>query len=329
MMSFFTVEKLFSLSFYVAAGFFLIGLGYSGTSLAPTGLFLIILSFLVFSRFLWLATARLKKDERNLPDQILSSLSDDAEKNKDNIFKRSCALDFGSFLLLIFLSGAWGIYCSIYPNEITSIKTLYIEFGNFFGDAYGKEDLEFGNLREQIFQYISLLLIVLLMSWLQLSLSISKRFVRHNLVVFWPAFLVGVVILNFIVGRVLLFQWPDTLFLSGGGLGIAEPLMLLHPDLAQDSMSFFMVRFFELGFVGAYGAYLFLLIPLSVFFHIIMIRQRRKTLAYIGMMSVAVVIMMDMFWLYHPYGLSVMAMGWFVIVVCWGQSGFKTPYILR
>ena len=328
-MSFFTVEKIFSFFGYTLSLSFLLLIVSDLNSLSLWGVFLIVLSFIGFSRFLWLITAKSRASKTRLPDQILSSLDTEADKNKTNIFKRSMSLDYGLFALLIIVGALWGVYCSFYPNEIASVKTVHVEFSEFFNNIYNDHNFNIAIRNNNLLSYFAVLFSVLILSWLQFSLSVSKKFIRNNLVIFLPAFLVGVVILNFVFGRVLLFQWPDTLFLSGAGLGIAKPIMLLHPDLAQDSMSFFMVRFFELGFLGAYGAYVFLLIPLSVFFHIITIRQRRKTLAYIGMITVSIIIMVDMFWLYHPHGLGVIAMGWFVTVVCWGQSGFKTPYILR
>ncbi|MEM9470287.1 MAG: hypothetical protein AAF988_09010, partial [Pseudomonadota bacterium] len=208
-------------------------------------------------------------------------------------------------------------------------KTFHIELSQFF-DEYAPNNISpQSDIISKLFLFFVSVMLLFLMTWYQLSLSASKFFIKYSLITLLPAFLIALLTSWFLIGQVILFQWPDASFWKGGGFGVAQLILMMNPVLAQESVSFFMIRFFEFGFIGAYGFYILFLIPLSVFFQILTVRRRRKMLARIGVIVMFFVIMADMFWLYHSLMPFILFLGWLVIVSCWGQSGFKTQHLMR
>ncbi|MAZ76237.1 MAG: hypothetical protein CMH31_02930 [Micavibrio sp.] len=328
-MSFLAVEKIYVFLFFILSLSFTALIAFYPDALDLLGFILIFSSIICLSRIFWLIIDKMSNKDTSLPDKLLSSLETDTRKDKENILNRVFFVDYSLWMIGVFLFILWISFCTLYPNEITAIKTLYFEFSHFFYDFYNQKEFVDQSFIAKIMPYVVMIISFFLICFLQMSLTASRSFVRLNIIVFLPLFLIGVVFLYLMVGRVTFFPWPDAYFLVGGGVGISKILFLIHPDMAADSASFFMARFLDTGFIGAYGLYVLLLPPLSMFFYVLTVKRRRKTLAWVGMLVIALLVMVDMFWLYHPYGNAVILMGWLVVMVCWGHLGFKTPHLRR
>jgi hypothetical protein len=328
-MSFVSIERVYAYSFFVLSALFLAFVIFIPNAVIELGFLLLLTSFVTFSRFIFLIRRNKQKNVESLPDQIITSFDKEADNQKNNILKRLISADYILWVTGIVVGVLWLGFCTANPNEINAIKTLHFEFSQFFYEHYNQQELMDPSLMGKMQPFVALILTFFLLCSLHWSLSASRFFIRLNMIIFLPAFFMGLVVLVFTVGRVFLFQWPDAHFLIGGGIGVSKVLFLLHPNMAADSASFFMARFLETGFIGAYGVYLLFMPALSVFFHVITVRRRRKMLAWVGIITVGLLLMMDMFWLYSAYGKAVMVMGWFVVLACWGHSGFKTAHVQR
>lgn len=328
-MSFSSIERLYAYSFFLISTLFIAFIALIPNAMIELGFLLLLTSFVTFSRVLFLFHHNKKNSAETLPDQIITSFDKEVSKQKNNILHRIVSVDYVIWFVGLVITVAWVVFCTAYPNEIGAIKTLHFEFSQFFYEYYNKAELMDQSLLQKMLPFVALSFTFFLLCVLHWSLSASRFFIRLNMIIFLPAFIVGLVALSFIVGRIFLFQWPDTHFLVGGGVGVSKILFLLHPNMAAESASFFMNRFLETGFIGAYGLYLLFMPALSVFFHVITVRRRRKMLAWVGIIIIGLMLMIDMFWLYSPYGNAVMVMGWFVVLACWGHSGFKTPHLQR
>lgn len=328
-MSFESIEKIYSFLFFTLSFSFLFLIAFFPDSINFIGGLLVITSVICLSRFLWIIVNKDIDDNKLLSEQILLSLEKENKKNKANILKRLISADFLIWILLVFIGVIWTLFCTAYPNEITAIKTLYFEFSQFFYDFYNQKEFTGQSLIMKIVPFIATITMFLLLCFLQVSLLYSRFFVKLNITIFLPIFLMGLVFILIAIGRVIFFPWPDANFLIGGGLGASKIIFLTHPSIAMDSASFFLSRFLNIGFIGAYGFYALFLPPLSVFFYVINVKLCRTALAWVGIITIAFIVMMDMFCIYNLYGNAVMMAGWLVVMACWGNSGFKTMCLRR
>jgi len=330
-MSFVNIEKLYQILFIVMFASFMT-LNLMNASLSIMGVYLIALTFIMIARLVSLNPIKSDASSQgNLSGILVSSITQEQEIQKRFFFKRLMRPDAMMICLIAILLMIWGAVCTYYPNEIGAIKTLHIELKGFFETFYPDHDSALGtpNQMSKILVFLNPAISFLLLTLLLLTLSASRFLIKYSVIIGIIITAVTLVFLTFMNGLVDLFQWPDAYFLKGGGLGAAKVVLLLNPQIAYDSASFFMMRFFDLGFIGAYGAYLLLLPFMALFFDIISLKRRRAVLAYIGLGLTALIILVDLFWLYHPIGFVFFVTNWMAITALAGHLGYKTAHIRR
>lgn len=297
---------------------------------ALLGAFLLASGFLVLLRFLSLYGGLENKGmKKSLPEKLLKGLSEERAQYNRSIIKRVSAPDFMAWFAFVCISFLWLFICTLYPAQMGAIKTIHLEFVAFLNSFYTHQNIPTPSFITQIMPPLFISLIGILSTFLIFSFSGSRGFVRFYYIAFLPIFCIFLGCTLFTSGLVSFFVWPDAQFWKGGGIDTARKIFLLHPNVAYDSGSFFLARFIETGFIGAYLFYLLIFPALCVFFHILTVRRRRVVPAFVGIGVIVTLILVDLFWIYTPYVNALFLIGWVLIACSWALSGYKTSSLKR
>ncbi|NCO03896.1 MAG: hypothetical protein GW903_06865 [Alphaproteobacteria bacterium] len=308
-------------------------IGVASQSIAPPlllSLFLSITGFLVLLRFLGLyARLQNKGATPSLPQKLLKGLNEERAQQNRAVIKRISEPDFIIWSAFVMLSLIWLFICTLYPAPMGAIKTIHFEFISFLNDFYAHQGVQEPSITMKLKAPFFIALAGILVTFLIFSFSDSRSFVRFSYIVLLPLFFILLGFTALTSGLISFFVWPDAQFWKGGGVDTARKIFLLHSNVAFDSGSFFLARFIETGFIGAYLFYLLIFPALCVFFHILTVRRRRVVPAFIGMGVTTILIVVDLFWIYTPFVNAIFVSGWVIIACSWAQSGYKTACLKR
>lgn len=322
-------EKLQHIIYLILVFITLIALSAGPFQSHIIGLIVVFFSLFTLFRLISLYVLTVKKEQASLPKKLLTTFDSDQEKQNGFLKKRISAPDLSIWLGFVVLFVVWIIICTLFPSELKAIKTVHLEFSEFLGNFYqGEQDYKTG-LLITILPIALLFFLLVLSTFTSFSFADSKRFIRKVYIAFIPVFAILMVFTALTSGLVGLFIWPDAQFWKGGGIDTARKIFLLHSDIALDSGSFFLARFIETGFIGSYLFYLIIFPAMVCFFQVLTVKRRRVVTATVGFSVIALMIMVDLFWIYTPFVNALFFAGWIIVACSWAQCGFKTQHLKR
>lgn len=252
----------------------------------------------------------------SLPSQLLFGLEKQKEQDKKLILKRferlDCVLWFAGSIFFV----VWAVYCSLFPAEISIIKTLQLK-QELLVDLPIKGSSDVYVIIMSLASYG----VVGIAIFMALSYAQTGAAVRWTSFSLFPLFLVGTALaLHFLpVSNPALF--PDMAVFKGGGFGKAFVVGLLEPNVINNSRTGLMIRFIETGWVGAYGAYI-LFLP-AVFMLVKALFNAEVLKSVIGLLSLFLVAFLDIFWISIPIISSLGLAGLTIAALCWGAVGAR------
>lgn len=249
----------------------------------------------------------------SLPAQLLFGLAKQQEEKILVIVKRLSQQDvvlwFSGAVVFIVLAIAF----SIFPSEITVMKTLQLEQETLLDfSVSGRTDPYL--LMKGVSSYAVLGLVVLS----ALSYSQSRSNIHWSLLFLFPVFLTGAalhVILSPLADPVL---WPDLSIMRGGGFGQSDVMHLLVPDVMKNSGTGLMARFTEFGMLGAYGTYMLFIPAVLIMIEALFNRACGYLKPVAGLFCFGVLVVLDMFWIMSPMALALQVIGLALGALCWG-----------
>ncbi len=284
------------------------------TSFPYTSLLTLIWSLFGLWRITSLALENREPNKLNteqLTDKILDSISYDTEKKHNFILKLFSQKFFiiwiGLFLTLI----TWSILSSLSPKDL-----------EFMTDINTEIKQKISNFEPTFNWYsftISLQLIftMLIINFTALSFSYSQRHVEKILYIIGSIFILSLSYNLFFSPFISSLFFPTIENMNGVGFGQASLIFNLNTALYTQSGSFLIYRFIETGFIGAYGFYLLLAIPLIRTLHNI---NKRKTIQKLALIAVIMIIIaLDIFWLMNAAILLTMFLAVILTCTLWGQ----------
>ena len=306
---------LFFLIFILVTAFFFAFLSGSSVSV---GLFGILWGVFGFFRLLYLTPNQFTVFPKilSLPSRILFGMGQQEEKLKDSILKRLVQPD-----ILFWLGGSvvficWALFCSFYPAEITMVQTLRLK----------QEVLVDFPIKAIINPYAIMLSLSLygmigVIIYSAFSYSHSQMAVRWACYSLLPVFLLGTILTILFAPMASSALLVNIQTLKGGGLGQANILEILAPNMMAKSGTGLVKRFTELGSVGAYGVYVIfipaLIIAFRTFFHL----KRTSLTALICLIIFIMLAVLDVFWIASPLIDGLTVLGLSLAALCWGNLG--------
>ena len=255
-------------------------------------------------------------DILNLPSRILFGLGRKQEEKIRVILKRLGQPDvmfwfWGSVFFVV-----WIMFCSFHPTEISVIQELRVK----------QEAVLESPLRERFASYAvmtalssyGILGIIILIA---LSYSQSRTNINWAFYILWPVFISGVVFSFLFSASASFVLWPDISVLRGGGLGQADVLLSVSPDMMMHSGTGLMRRFAEGGVVGALVIYAVFFPAFLMMIKAVFDGKRQFLKPVMGLLSLILLLILDIFWISAPLIQGLTIMGLALIALCWGAVG--------
>ena len=253
----------------------------------------------------------------NLPAKILFGLSQKQEEQRQLSLRRLEKFDFMLWCLAAFLFVGWVLYCSFFPAEISIIKTVITKQEMLLDVPIQSAGQTFSILKT-----LSLYGIVGCSIAMATSFAANEDSVKSALYSLFPAFIAGVVFIFFFMPIANPAIFPNFMLPKGGGLGAAQIMAALSPEIVVSSQTAMMERMIETGWIGGYGLYA-LFLPVFLMFLKALVIDRQVLIPAIGLTTLAMTFLLDSFWLSSPViqGLSLLGLG--VVALSWGIAGLS------
>ncbi len=288
MPSFFIKEKLGFITFFILALLTSILLFMD----CGIGLLSFLWGGFGFYRYYFLSVPEYTKLPKalSLPSRILFGLKQENKKYINKSIERLLDLNLILFFFFGMLFVLWGLYCTLYPSEISLIQSYWA----------GKEDIfKITNLESQnyfiILNYFSYYFIVSLMILIGTTYT-QENFLssRFHFLIFCFFILIGIVIISF-NSPISIDSYFNFSYLKGIGWGKFGVFITLLPEQDLKLESGFLRRYVETGLVGAYGLYV-------VFLPILLVLVRRASqwqYKFMIIMTLLLLFALDFFCLWH------------------------------
>lgn len=253
----------------------------------------------------------------NLPAKILFSLTAKQEEKRQKTLKRVEAMDFIFWFILAFCFAVWAIYCSLFPAEISTLQTIKLKQETLIEIPFEPLPVIF-----EIIKSLSFYGVVAITVFLSITFSYSYNTVKDALYGLFPVFCAAMVFQFFFLPISNPVMFPTLKNPVGGGFGTTEIMALISPDTDTNPKTGLIARAQELGWVGAYGLYIVFLPVLLTLFKAYFIEQR-IIIPAIGIMTIFLVLLLDIFWLSSPAISGLIFIGIAIIGLSWGISGIS------
>jgi hypothetical protein len=247
----------------------------------------------------------------DLPGKILFSLNTEQSRQKKEILFNFQKPDVGIWLVYGFLFIAWGIWCTLFPGDIDQVKSLTINQEK----VLDTDSLSFSRFYYTM-QTLSYFGIAGSMVFVALSLAPKLDLERQIIYSLLAILLAGFVFVQMLIPLAQPFTLPGLNMPVGGGFGTAAMMTALAPETFFISRSSLWTRYVEMGWIGAYGAYILYAPPVYVFLKNLK-RKEVSIVAMIGLFAMAVTLMLDMFWIGLPVVKGLIVLGLALSALCW------------
>lgn len=273
--------------------------------------------FFGFCRLLFLYHPERMPAILTLSSRILFGLEERQEEERAFILKRLGQSDVAFFFIAGGTYVLWALCSSFFPADITEIVKLHSKQEALL--EVPVKDVLLHNIVMAVCFYA----VIAIITFLALSFSYDRMMVKKTLYFLFPVFIIGSLFSFLILAKVSSVLWPDLSIMKGAGLGQAGLMLLLTPEMMEESGSFLIGRFIQTGAIGSIGLYV-LIIP-ALFYLIKMLKEGTRTpiIPAIGLVTAALLALMDILLIYNNFSIGSFLLGWVIVVLCWGKSGYR------
>ncbi len=256
----------------------------------------------------------------SLPSRILFGLGREQDEKKKEILNRLSRADIIFFFVTGMFYIIWVLYCSLYPVEIASFEMFHQQQDMLLGTPFLIAPIY------NLMASFSFFVLIGVITFVALSFSHIYGDVRSILLSLFPFFLVGFIISIFLLPKATGTYWQIDLTLGGAGIGKGDLMDIFNSSMMRTAGSFLFRRFIEVGLLGSGLVYVLFLPAFLLMVKNLRVKKRTLLAPAIGLLTLCLLLVLDTLLIAHPLVKGVGVLGWCIVILCWGRTGYRQRY---